>query len=62
MEYSFPGLGIIHKNVEKFHKNVGKFHKNVGQFPPQDGSVLFHLFPARWHWTNFLIDSNSLEF
>jgi hypothetical protein len=56
MEYSFPGFGIIHKNVGKFHKNVGKFHKNVGkfhknvgQFPPPDGSVLFHLFPARWH-------------
>jgi hypothetical protein len=37
MEYSFPGQGII-------HKNVGKFHKNVGKFPPQDRSDLFNLF------------------
>jgi hypothetical protein len=47
MEYAFLRLGIIHKNVGKFHKNVGKFHKNAGKFPPQDGSILFHLFPAR---------------
>jgi hypothetical protein len=26
MEYSFPRLGIDHKNVGKLYKNVGKFH------------------------------------
>jgi hypothetical protein len=28
----------------KIPQEVGKFHKNVGKF-----SVLFHLFPERWH-------------